>query len=142
VVLKECKAITDMGLQFVCQGCHQLRILDLSFCRKITEKGFKGYASLCPLIHTLNVAFCLKLTDGFMFSFKGNLKAIRRIDMSHCPRVTMRSRELLTKFGCDPDVLSIRHLTTAKKPPATWKHKKLKPQIGRTGHLLGDNYKG
>lgn len=97
VTLSECRIMTDLGLQKMCQQCRHLENLDLCNCVNITDYAMKNLAFCCRLLRTLNLSGCKKLTDSSVQYLAGVCHYIQSLNMSACVLLTDRSLRFMRK---------------------------------------------
>ncbi|XP_032221277.2 dynein regulatory complex subunit 6 [Nematostella vectensis] len=99
VVIAECSAITDLGLQKMCQQCRFLENLDISHCTNLTDNAIKNLVFCCRLLRTLNLSGCDKLTDSSLQYLSGVCHYLEMLDLSNCTLVSDKALRYLRK-GC------------------------------------------
>ncbi|KAL3853208.1 hypothetical protein ACJMK2_016766 [Sinanodonta woodiana] len=99
VILSECVAITDLGLQKFAQSCKDLERLDISHCSNITDGAIKNLAFCCRNINYLNLSGCQLITDLSIQYLSGVCHYLMHLDISGCPLVTEKALRYLRK-GC------------------------------------------
>lgn len=97
ITLSECRILTDLGIQKMCQQCRFLENLDLCYCVNITDYAIKNLAFCCRLLRTLNLAGCKKLTDSSVQYLAGVCHYIQNLDVSGCILLTDRSIRFMRK---------------------------------------------
>ena len=48
--LRECRAVTDEGIEKLIAGCKSLTTIDLTECDGVTEKGLAAIAAVCKVV--------------------------------------------------------------------------------------------
>lgn len=58
------QAITDEGIEGLCQGCCELISVNLSDITNLRDTSLRAFSQYCTKLQTLQVAHCSQLTDG------------------------------------------------------------------------------
>ncbi|XP_065185239.1 F-box and leucine-rich repeat protein 13-like [Sycon ciliatum] len=112
LVLSECVAVTDNGLQKMCTFCPNLHLLDVSHCPTITDTAMKNLAFFCHLMTDVNLTGCSQLTDLTVQYLSSGCHFLHTLVLVGCSKVTEKSLKFL-KRGCP--VLRVLDLSGCKK---------------------------
>jgi len=61
--LYQCTSLTDIGLKYIAEKCHDIKYLNLSKCEFLTDNGLKFIAEGCHNIQKLYLASNALITD-------------------------------------------------------------------------------
>ena len=61
--LENCKAVTDVGIMAIADGCTNSKNLKINRCKKVINKGLIALSDNCWKLEELDVWHCPKLTD-------------------------------------------------------------------------------
>lgn len=90
--------ITDDSLDYIAEGCKQLRELKLAGCKEISDEGVIEIAKHCTFLRILNISQCITLTDKSLKAIANSCHALTSLHMTHCRKVTQNGlAEILSK---------------------------------------------
>eukprot|EP00698_Gefionella_okellyi_P000931 TRINITY_DN1080_c0_g1_i1.p1 TRINITY_DN1080_c0_g1~~TRINITY_DN1080_c0_g1_i1.p1 ORF type:complete len:451 (+),score=79.36 TRINITY_DN1080_c0_g1_i1:1236-2588(+) len=93
-------SITDVGLQYLANGCPALQVLSLHRCDDITDAGVISLARSCPHLNTLAIDWCgYHVTDVAIEALAQSCKHLEALNLAHLSALTDRSL-LALAAGC------------------------------------------
>jgi bacterioferritin-associated ferredoxin len=85
--LYSCKGFSDEPWAKICQGCPQLKILDLKDANTLTSQALKAVAT-CSQIRELDLGGLMEINDEGLEFIANGLPKLEKIDLNFCWRIT------------------------------------------------------
>ncbi|GCB62436.1 hypothetical protein scyTo_0014495 [Scyliorhinus torazame] len=86
--LTHCILVSDMSTKTLAFCCRRLTSLNIAGCPKITDLSIQYLAGVCHFIYFLDISGCVNLTDSILLFLKKGCKKLRILKMLYCTNIT------------------------------------------------------
>ena len=86
--LSYCRAVSDVGISKIGEGCPELRSLHLEDCHKVTDAGISKIGEGCRQLQSLDLSYCHKVTDAGISKIGEGCRQLRSLHLGFCGFVT------------------------------------------------------
>ncbi|XP_072327431.1 F-box and leucine-rich repeat protein 13 isoform X1 [Scyliorhinus torazame] len=109
--LTHCILVSDMSTKTLAFCCRRLTSLNIAGCPKITDLSIQYLAGVCHFIYFLDISGCVNLTDSILLFLKKGCKKLRILKMLYCTNITKEAVKAIT---------NIQYLEYNDENPPVW----------------------
>ncbi|XP_030370741.1 F-box/LRR-repeat protein 7 [Scaptodrosophila lebanonensis] len=77
----------------------ELRSLSVGYCNRFEAEGIAAFTINCPAVEKLCLASCHQVDDRAVESILQNLRRLRSLNVSNCPKITLHSVYQIARHG-------------------------------------------
>lgn len=63
LILNGCEHVTDVGINWLAEGCHSIEVLDLCGCTRLTDAGLRSLGEHCHSLRSLDLSHAKLISD-------------------------------------------------------------------------------